>query len=199
MSCPGLHCPGCSSGQSAGIAALAVVGLVVADRTVQWVAERVVWISATTIVCFALAVAAGMWLERCANRRGARYAAAHGILSRADVILPYPVRAVAADPGRPAIAPAQITINIFGVPSPEQAAADPGWVPARMGGAGASDDLTAGHQTQVWLATQHDVTPRTGGYWYHQQVQAPHPASQDEDFQAHLIEVLESQPGIPLD
>lgn len=70
--------------------------------------------------------------------------------------------------------------------------------PTRMGGAGTSDDLTAGHQTQVWLATHHDVTPRTGGFWY-QQVQAPHPASQDEDFQAHLIEVLESHTGISLD
>ncbi|MGP3916904.1 SDR family NAD(P)-dependent oxidoreductase [Nonomuraea sp. 10N515B] len=78
-------------------------------------------------------------------------------------------------------------------------AVDPGWVPTRMGGPGAPDDLTAGHQTQVWLATHHDVTPSTGGYWYHQQVQTPHPASQDEDFQARLIHVLESHTGVPLD
>jgi NAD(P)-dependent dehydrogenase (short-subunit alcohol dehydrogenase family) len=78
-------------------------------------------------------------------------------------------------------------------------AVDPGWVPTRMGGEGAPDDLTAGHQTQLWLATDHDVTPRTGGYWYHLQVQTPHPAAQDEDFQAHLIQVLESHTGVPLD
>ena len=42
-------------------------------------------------------------------------------------------------------------------------AVDPGWVPTRMGGAGAPDDLTEGHRTQVWLATHDDVTPRTGG------------------------------------
>ena len=30
VSCPGLHCPGCSSGQSAGIAGLAVIGLIIA-------------------------------------------------------------------------------------------------------------------------------------------------------------------------
>jgi NAD(P)-dependent dehydrogenase (short-subunit alcohol dehydrogenase family) len=78
-------------------------------------------------------------------------------------------------------------------------AVDPGWVPTRMGGAGAPDDLTAGHQTQVRLATDHDVTPVTGGYWYHQQVQTPHSAAQDEDFQARLIDVLESHTGIPLD
>ena len=41
-----------------------MVGLVLAGETVQWVAEHIVWISATTAVCFILAVAAGMWLER---------------------------------------------------------------------------------------------------------------------------------------
>lgn len=124
MSCPGLHCPGCSGGQTAGIAAAAVIGLVVAAETVQWVAERIVWISATMAVCFILAVAAGMWLERLADRRGAKFAAAHGILSRADMILPYPVRvtALSATTPRPAIEAPQITVNIFGVPSPEQAA-----------------------------------------------------------------------------
>lgn len=67
-----------------------------------------------------------------------------------------------------------------------------------MGGAGAPDDLTAGHQTQVWLAIHQDATPGTGGYWYHQQVQTPHPAARDEEFQAHLIHVLESHTGVPL-
>ncbi|MFD8869124.1 hypothetical protein ACFV1F_33185 [Streptomyces sp. NPDC059590] len=40
-------------------------------------------------------------------------------------------------------------------------------MPTRMGGAGAPDDLVAGHRTQVWLATHHHITPHTGGYWYH--------------------------------
>ncbi|MGH7048764.1 MAG: SDR family oxidoreductase [Stellaceae bacterium] len=31
-------------------------------------------------------------------------------------------------------------------------AVDPGWVPTKMGGAGAPDDLEMGHQTQTWLA-----------------------------------------------
>ncbi|MFE4684031.1 hypothetical protein ACFRNJ_24995 [Streptomyces sp. NPDC056721] len=77
-------------------------------------------------------------------------------------------------------------------------AVDPGWVPTRMGGAGAPDDLTAGHQTQAWLATHHDVTPHTGGYWFHQQAQTPHPAAQDQDFQARLVEALEGHTGVPL-
>ncbi|MFE9453982.1 SDR family NAD(P)-dependent oxidoreductase [Streptomyces sp. NPDC006739] len=78
-------------------------------------------------------------------------------------------------------------------------AVDPGWVPTRMGGAGAPDDLTAGHQTQVWLATHRDVTPNTGGYWYHRQTQNPHPAAQDEEFQARLVQALESHTGVALD
>jgi hypothetical protein len=97
VSCPGLHCPGCSEGQSLGILAGAVVVLAAAGQVVQWVAERIWWIGGTLAVCFALAVAAGMWLERLADRRGARFAAAHGILSRTDVMLAQP------PPQRPAI------------------------------------------------------------------------------------------------
>ncbi|MEU6228238.1 SDR family NAD(P)-dependent oxidoreductase [Streptomyces sp. NPDC047042] len=78
-------------------------------------------------------------------------------------------------------------------------AVDPGWVPTRMGGAGAADDLVAGHRTQAWLATHDDVTPSTGGYWYHRRTQPPHPASQDKEFQARLIQALESRTGVPLD
>ncbi|WP_037679847.1 SDR family NAD(P)-dependent oxidoreductase [Streptomyces griseus] len=77
-------------------------------------------------------------------------------------------------------------------------AVDPGWVPTRMGGAGAPDDLAAGHRTQVWLATGDDVAPDTGGYWYHRQAHDPHPAARDEQFQAHLIQALESRTGVSL-
>src|SRR6266511_786877 len=52
-----------------------------------------------------------------------------------------------------------------GVPSN---AVDPGWVPTRMGGPDASDDLDLGVQTQVWLATGDDPeATRTGRYLYH--------------------------------
>ncbi|MEU3512045.1 SDR family NAD(P)-dependent oxidoreductase [Streptomyces longwoodensis] len=77
-------------------------------------------------------------------------------------------------------------------------AVDPGWVPTRMGGASAPDDLVAGHRTQVWLATHPDVTPATGGYWYHRQTRAPHPAALDEEFQARLLHALEHHTGVPL-
>lgn len=74
-------------------------------------------------------------------------------------------------------------------------AVDPGWVPTRMGGPGATDDLAAGHQTQVWLATHDDITPPTGGYWYHQRTQDPHPAARDPEFQDRLLHALEERTG----
>ena len=77
-------------------------------------------------------------------------------------------------------------------------AVDPGWVPTRMGGAGAPDDLAAGHETQAWLATHPDVTPPTGGYWYHRRTQRPDTAADDERFQAELLAALEAHTGIPL-
>ena len=125
MSCPGLHCPGCSGGQSLGILAAAAGAVVVAYDTVQWVAERIWWIGGTLAACFALAIAAGMWLEAWADRRGARFAAAHGILSRADVILPGPVRAVVVEPvpERPAIEAArELHLHLHGL-TPGQLAA----------------------------------------------------------------------------
>ena len=38
-------------------------------------------------------------------------------------------------------------------------AVDPGWVPTRMGGPGAPDDLVLGHRTQTWLAVSDDPRP----------------------------------------
>jgi len=119
-----LHCPGCSEGQSLGIAAAAVVGLVLADETVQWVAERIWWIGGTLAVCFALAVAAGMWLEAWAERRAAAWGAAHGIVSRAAVLQVERVRAVVVDPvpERRELEPPALHLHFHGLPDAEQAA-----------------------------------------------------------------------------
>ena len=42
-------------------------------------------------------------------------------------------------------------------------AVDPGWVPTRMGGPGAPDDLRLGHLTQEWLATSDEPEARSTG------------------------------------
>ena len=53
-------------------------------------------------------------------------------------------------------------------------AVDPGWVPTKMGGRGAPDDLEQGHLTQTWLATSEDAAAKTsGGLWYHRERQQP--------------------------
>jgi NAD(P)-dependent dehydrogenase (short-subunit alcohol dehydrogenase family) len=70
-------------------------------------------------------------------------------------------------------------------------AVDPGWVPTRMGGAGAPDDLRLGHLTQEWLATSDDPEARTsGGYWYHRQRAEPAPSVHDHRFQDELLRDL---------
>ena len=70
-------------------------------------------------------------------------------------------------------------------------AVDPGWVPTKMGGPGAPDDLRLGHLTQVWLATSDDRQARTsGGYWYHQRRAEPAPSVHDQRFQDQLLEEL---------
>jgi NAD(P)-dependent dehydrogenase (short-subunit alcohol dehydrogenase family) len=75
-------------------------------------------------------------------------------------------------------------------------AVDPGWVPTKMGGTGAPDDLRLGHVTQEWLAKSDD--PRaltTGGYWYHQKRLRPHPAVADVRFQDTLLDALGRHTG----
>lgn len=78
-------------------------------------------------------------------------------------------------------------------------AVDPGWVPTRMGGPGAPDDLELGHRTQVWLASGDDPEAlTTGGYWYHQRRQQPHDAVGDEAFQDRLLLTLAEETGTAL-
>jgi NAD(P)-dependent dehydrogenase (short-subunit alcohol dehydrogenase family) len=78
-------------------------------------------------------------------------------------------------------------------------AVDPGWVPTKMGGPGAPDDLRLGHLTQEWLATSEDPDARTsGGYWYHQRRAGPHPTVRDQRFQEQLLEELADFTETPL-
>ncbi len=78
-------------------------------------------------------------------------------------------------------------------------AVDPGWVPTKMGGPNAPDDLRLGHLTQEWLATSDDPEALTsGGYWHHQQRQTPHPAVNDPRFQDLLLAELARATGTTL-
>jgi NAD(P)-dependent dehydrogenase (short-subunit alcohol dehydrogenase family) len=78
-------------------------------------------------------------------------------------------------------------------------AVDPGWVPTRMGGRGAPDDLRLGHLTQEWLAVSGDPAAlATGGYWHHQRLRKPHPAVLDRRFQDELLDTLARVTSTPL-
>ena len=78
-------------------------------------------------------------------------------------------------------------------------AVDPGWVPTRMGGRGAPDDLRLGHLTQEWLATSDEPEARSsGGYWFHQRLRTPHPAVLDPRFQDDLLAALARFTGVEL-
>src|SRR3984893_17589801 len=59
-------------------------------------------------------------------------------------------------------------------PSVLSNALEPGWVPTRMGGPGAPDDLDQAHRTQAWLASSDDRDAQvTGEYFFHMHPRAP--------------------------
>jgi NAD(P)-dependent dehydrogenase (short-subunit alcohol dehydrogenase family) len=92
-----------------------------------------------------------------------------------------------------AIAVARIWPNVY------SNAVDSGWVPTRMGGPGAPDDLRLGHLTQEWLATSDDAQARTsGGYWHHQRRTQPAAAAHDRRFQDELLDALARFTDVPL-
>lgn len=76
---------------------------------------------------------------------------------------------------------------------------DPGWVPTKMGGAGAPDDLAKGHDTQSWLAVSNDPAALvSGNYWHHRRRRKPAPEVTDADFQDRLTDKLAELTGITL-
>nr|WP_246569393.1 daunorubicin C-13 ketoreductase [Rhizobium bangladeshense] len=77
-------------------------------------------------------------------------------------------------------------------------AVDPGWVPTKMGGAGAPD-LEMGHLTQTWLATSEDDAAKvSGGYWYHRQQREASAEVRDVGFQEALVERVAGLTGVRL-
>ena len=78
-------------------------------------------------------------------------------------------------------------------------AVSPGWVPTRMGGAAAPDDLDQAHRTQTWLAVENDPAAHaSGGFYYHRQTAPLHPAAQDHALQDRLLEICHDISGVGL-
>jgi NAD(P)-dependent dehydrogenase (short-subunit alcohol dehydrogenase family) len=78
-------------------------------------------------------------------------------------------------------------------------ALEPGWVPTKMGGAGAPDDLGQAHLTQVWLAVSDESAARKSGrYFYHLRPLAPNPQSQNVEPQDRLLAICAEISGVPL-
>jgi NAD(P)-dependent dehydrogenase (short-subunit alcohol dehydrogenase family) len=75
----------------------------------------------------------------------------------------------------------------------------PGWVPTKMGGAGAPDDINQAHLTQAWLATSDEAAARTtGGYFYHLQRRGPNPEAKDVALQDRLLGICKEISGVDL-
>jgi NAD(P)-dependent dehydrogenase (short-subunit alcohol dehydrogenase family) len=78
-------------------------------------------------------------------------------------------------------------------------AVEPGWVPTKMGGPGAPDDLSLAPVTQAWLAVSDDPAARvTAGYFRHQRPREVNPAARDTAFQDELLDYCAKLTGTPL-
>jgi NAD(P)-dependent dehydrogenase (short-subunit alcohol dehydrogenase family) len=76
---------------------------------------------------------------------------------------------------------------------------EPGWVPTKMGGSGAPDDIDQAHLTQVWLAAGDDPKADvTGQYFYHLKRMEPNAQAHDPALQDRLIAVCAEISAVPL-
>lgn len=78
-------------------------------------------------------------------------------------------------------------------------AVDPGWVPTRMGGPGAPDELAQGFETQAWLAVSDDPSAQVSGkYFYHKQLKSSHRAASDPEIQDGLLAACAELTGVTI-
>src|SRR6202161_2811961 len=76
-------------------------------------------------------------------------------------------------------------------------ALEPGWVPTKMGGPGAPDDIDQAHLTQAWLAASDDANAQTtAGYFYHPETREPNRQSRDIALQDRLFDICEEISGV---
>ena len=77
-------------------------------------------------------------------------------------------------------------------------AIDPGWVPTKMGGYNAPDDLQKGYETQVWLAASNDDKAKLSGrYFFHQKERRHNPEADDVRLQERFLSSCMEITGIP--
>lgn len=73
----------------------------------------------------------------------------------------------------------------------------PGWVPTKMGGKGAPDDLEKGYETQVWLAVNNDNEALVNGkYFFHKKQSRYHIDADNIILQNKLIALCEEITGV---
>jgi NAD(P)-dependent dehydrogenase (short-subunit alcohol dehydrogenase family) len=76
-------------------------------------------------------------------------------------------------------------------------AVDPGWVPTKMGGPGAPDDLQKGYETQAWLAVSNDEKARVSGLYFHHKKETGHnPEADDVQLQERFLSLCKEITGV---
>ena len=76
---------------------------------------------------------------------------------------------------------------------------EPGWVPTKMGGPGAPDDMSQAHLTQAWLAAGDDPkTNVSGKYFYHLKRMGANPQANNPALQDRLIAICTEFSGVIL-
>jgi NAD(P)-dependent dehydrogenase (short-subunit alcohol dehydrogenase family) len=76
-------------------------------------------------------------------------------------------------------------------------AVNPGWVPTKMGGKGAPDDLREGYETQVWLAGSNDDKVKVNGrYFFHQKEVRHNPEADDVVVQERFLDLCKEITGL---
>jgi len=74
---------------------------------------------------------------------------------------------------------------------------DPGWVPTKMGGQGAPDDLQKGYETQVWLAVSNDEKAKVSGrFFYHQKESRYNLEADDVLLQERFLDLCKEITGV---
>lgn len=90
-----------------------------------------------------------------------------------------------------AFAVGRYTLDIF------SNSVDPGWVPTRMGGSGATDDIKQGALTQCYLATSDDEVAKVSGkHFYHMRLRDINKDALISEYQDMLLDRCEKFSGV---